>query len=1133
MDDFPPPPSDEDDPFADYEAYVPPPTVTLHAPAFADREGDAPHVPDPNDPLLVRLNPSQQEAVIHKNGPLLIFAGAGSGKTRVLTHRIAYLTGRYGVWPRQILAVTFTNKAATEMKERLIRLLGEEAIKSMWVGTFHATCARMLRERGKDIGLVREFTVYDDGDQIMLMKECLSQLNLDDRQYAPRAVLSLISKAKEKLVAPEQFGQVFHGVFESVVAKLYKLYQEKLTQNRAVDFDDLIMLSVRLLEQREDVREYYQNKFRYVLVDEYQDINNAQYKLVSLLSGKWGNLCVVGDEDQCLPPGTLIATPMGEVPVETVVAGDPVLAANGEVVTVMLAKEMQFRGELVTITTSDGKVLRATPEHLVFARLDPKREETYYAYCRTHTGGYFYSTNWKGSGEGIAFADIAAAWIRDVSLYPVEESDGSEVAAMSAETASLHDNLCHHGLNPSFPHFRSFGASDVVTFHQYTGRKHCVGFVDHQREPSPQGGTVYEYGGTRTQSIIEQALSRLFDVNHGNVWGSDTSYVEGWDSKRKQWQCYFWTSDYDTAIKAVKIVRETLNITQTDHLACFGRDLYQAMPMSHVRVGMLMRTTGRRKTVSVIATGREPYDGAVYDLEVAKHHNYQANGLLVHNSVYSWRGADVSIILRFDRDFKDAKVIKLEQNYRSTQTILDAAYNVVRNNRGRKDKKLWTENPAGDQIHLFEAMNEQEEAVFVADKVLAATQTKQRELSDFAILYRTNAQSRTLEEVLNNYRVPYKIIGGVRFYERREIKDLVCYLRLVQNPFDSVSLRRVINVPARGIGAGTWQKMELKAQVENLSLWEVVADLSSIEGIRASTRKAMESFVALIATARGQSGSGAWGVTKTLTEIIENTGYVRDLEKERTIEANTRIENIRELMTATQQFEATTEDPTLYGFLEQTALIADVDALEDADTNNRVVLMTLHAAKGLEFPVVFLVGLEEGVFPHSRSLQSDSELEEERRLAYVGITRAKEELFLTYATRRTIFGNTNIGTLSRFVREVPVELLKLPRALQNRQSLGGSGTSLGARMGATRDEYSQVPASWDESNAASRAAARAKGAAKTEAPLKIGDKAKHAVFGVGVIVSLSGTGDDALVSIAFPNIGVKKLALGYARLEKV
>ncbi len=834
--------TDADDPFAEYDSAPAPPANRDIRPSTQHPTPDTQHPApefDPEDPLLVRLNPSQQEAVLHKDGPLLIFAGAGSGKTRVLTHRIAYLVGRHGVRPRNILAVTFTNKAATEMKERLQRLLGLEATKEMWVGTFHATCARMLRERGKDIGLVREFTVYDDGDQITLMKECLSQLNLDDRQYAPRAVLSLISKAKEKLIAPADFGTHFHGVFEGVVSKLYALYQEKLTQNRAVDFDDLIMLSVRLLEQREDTREYYQNKFRYVLVDEYQDINNAQYRLVSLLSGKWGNFCVVGDEDQ---------------------------------------------------------------------------------------------------------------------------------------------------------------------------------------------------------------------------------------------------------------------------------------------------------------------------------------------SVYSWRGADISIILRFDRDFRDAKVIKLEQNYRSTQTILDAAYSVVKNNRGRKDKKLWTENPAGDMIHLFEAMNEQEEAVFVADKVLAATKppegikvpegtvAKKRVLSDFAVLYRTNAQSRTLEEVFNNYRVPYKIVGGVRFYERREIKDLVCYLRLVQNPDDTLSLKRAINTPSRGIGTVTWQKIFLKAEAENLSLWDVVSDIGSITGVPATTRKKVEAFVTLIATAHRKvqikpkeevqaitvdfdedesfqyeltkAQTPDWMPTKVLTEIIENTGYIRELESERTIEANTRIENIRELLTATKQFEDTTVVPTLSGFLEQTALIADIDALEDADANERVVMMTLHAAKGLEFPVVFLVGLEEGVFPHSRSLQNDSELEEERRLAYVGITRAKEELFLTYATRRTIFGNTNIGTLSRFVREVPKELMKLPRSLQNRTTFGGSGTSLSAK--AVRDEYSQVPESWDDARTATRAADRAKGpASKAEAPLKIGDKAKHAVFGVGVVVSLVGSGEDAQVSIAFPNIGVKKLALSYARLEKV
>jgi len=773
--------------------------IDAAAAASASASPVPPIVIDENDPLLERLNSSQREAVIHTDGPLLIFAGAGSGKTRVLTHRIAWLIGRRGVRPRNILAVTFTNKAANEMRERLGQLLGGPATKEMLAGTFHSVCARLLRERGESIGLNRAFVVYDDGDQITLIKECLHQLNLDDRQYAPRAVLSLISRAKEKLIQPDEFSRHFSGMFENVVAKIYTLYQEKLNLNRALDFDDLILWTVRMLQERQDVREHYQQKFRYVLVDEYQDVNHAQYVLVKTLSDGKRNLCVVGDDDQ---------------------------------------------------------------------------------------------------------------------------------------------------------------------------------------------------------------------------------------------------------------------------------------------------------------------------------------------SVYGWRGADVQIILRFERDYPEAKIVKLEQNYRSTQNILDAAYHVVRNNRGRKDKRLWTENVAGEEISLFEAMNEQEEGVFIANTIGDERARKKRRYNDFAVLYRTNAQSRVLEEVFINYQIPYRIVGGVKFYERREIKDILSYLRLIHNPYDSVSLRRVINVPARGIGAGTWAKIEEQASIRNVSLWDIVTDVSQIEGIKPSTRKAVQSFTALIAVLRGKREE--YTVTKVLTEIIENTGYVRELEKERTVEAQTRIENIKELLTVTQQFEATSEDASLQNFLEQTALIADVDSL-DQGGGDAVVLMTLHSAKGLEFPVVFLAGLEEGVFPHSRAMQSNKEMEEERRLAYVGITRAKQELFLTFAARRTIYGNTQVSQVSRFVREVPDELFK--------RSPGGRKPAALARR--RNDEYSQVNP-WEEAQAASRAALRAvtprsavsanpsRPAPKPAAEgFKVGQKVKHAVFGTGTVLSSTGEGDDAQVTVAFPNVGVKKLVAGFARLEKV
>lgn len=745
---------------------------------------------DYESPLLDGLNPTQREAVLYGDGPLLLFAGAGSGKTRVLTHRIAHLILERGVRPRNVLAVTFTNKAAREMRDRLEKLVGTGATKELWAGTFHSTCARLLRERGETIGLPRDFVVYDDDDQITLIKECLHQLNLDDRQYAPRAVLSFISRAKEKLIDPEHFKEHFHGFFENVVARIYTLYQEKLTLNHALDFDDLIGKAVRMLQQREDVREHYQNKFKYVLVDEYQDVNMAQYKLTQLLSDGTRNICIVGDDDQ---------------------------------------------------------------------------------------------------------------------------------------------------------------------------------------------------------------------------------------------------------------------------------------------------------------------------------------------SVYGWRGADIEIILGFEADYPDAQIIKLEQNYRSTKTILEAAYAVVSRNRGRKDKKLWTDNPDGDAVMVWEAMNEQEEAVYVAQVIREALEEGTRRYSDFAILYRTNAQSRVLEEAFINWKIPYQIVGGVRFYERREIKDIMAYLRLIHNPYDSVSLKRIVNVPARGIGATSWARIEEAAQNRGVSLWDAVADLDGIE-LKPSIKKAVQGFTALIASLRSRREKLT--ITKLVEAVIEETGYKKLLESEKTVEAQSRLENIQELSTVTLQFEMTSEDPTLRGFLEQTALIADIDSLggQGADA---VVMMTLHSAKGLEFPEVFLIGLEESIFPHFRSLQDDKSLEEERRLAYVGITRAQNKLHLTFAARRTIFGNIQINPPSRFVRDIPLEHLAVPAGGR----IPGFARSRQRELNSYSGGVATKPKPVGVGSASSGSGAGIKSAGAP--PFKPGEKVKHAVFGQGVVVGCTGTGDEAQVTVAFPNVGVKKLVAGYARLEKL
>ncbi|MES2463463.1 MAG: UvrD-helicase domain-containing protein, partial [Armatimonadota bacterium] len=819
------------------------------------RTASAPAPPvDENDPLLARLNPSQREAVLHSDGPLLIFAGAGSGKTRVLTHRIAYLIGRRSVKPWNILAVTFTNKAANEMRERLGSLLGATATKEMWVGTFHSVCARLLRERGQTIGLDRSFVVYDDGDQITLIKECLHQLNLDDRQYAPRAVLSLISRAKEKLIMPEQFSRHFSGLFENVVGKLYTLYQEKLKQNRALDFDDLILWTVRMLQERQDVREYYQNKFRYVLVDEYQDVNHAQYMLTKTLSDRSGNICVVGDDDQCLPPETLISTPDGPKPICQISEGDTVQATGGgatlRTAAVAHVHQSHYEGKLYSVRSGDTVALRGTPQHIVFARMHA-REDLHYVYLMYRADRGFrigvtksMRRGWKGGVSHDQHGFIVRSNQEHADKMWILKSASSDDEARYWEAYFA----AHYGL-PTVV-FHSIGREGVFGGDKWIHRLYteldteaAAGrlFADlgmsfdfpHHR---PQGGArrqtvvVTMFGGYRT--------SRDWVGDHRIQWCARREDIaaklraEGFavrDSKLSGFKMETCRGSYTDAVQLTKDAARAGGM-ETAYRARIAGETYLQCPLSHVRPGMRILTEKDDvlQEVEVDEISSEAYSGPVYDLEVERLHNYVAGGMLVHNSVYGWRGADVKIILAFERDYPEAKIIKLEQNYRSTQTILDAAYNVVRNNRGRKDKRLWTENIAGEEITLFEAMNEQEEGVFIATNIAEEIKKKDRRYQDFAVLYRTNAQSRVLEEVFINYKIPYKIIGGVRFYERREIKDIMAYLRLVHNPYDSVALRRVINVPARGIGAGTWQKIEERAQIKDETLWDIVIDIGQI-----------------------------------------------------------------------------------------------------------------------------------------------------------------------------------------------------------------------------------------------------------------------------------------------------------------
>lgn len=717
--------------------------------------------------LLAGLNPEQREAVLTTEGPVLLLAGAGSGKTRVLTHRIAYLMAEKGISPWNILAITFTNKAAREMKERVAQMVGPEA-ENIWISTFHSMCVRILRRDIDRLGYERNFTILDTSDQLSVMKEVLKKLNKDPKQFDPRAMLASISAYKNELKTEEEVSNLVGNFYDRVVAEVYKEYQATLKMNQALDFDDLIMLTVRLFQKEPEVLEFYQRKFQYIHVDEYQDTNRAQYRLVRLLADFHRNLCCVGDSDQ---------------------------------------------------------------------------------------------------------------------------------------------------------------------------------------------------------------------------------------------------------------------------------------------------------------------------------------------SIYAWRGADISIILSFEQDYPEAKVIKLEQNYRSTKRILQAANEVIKHNTSRKEKNLWTENEEGSPLVYYRAETEHDEAYFVVEQIQKQVREEGRKYGDFAILYRVNAQSRVFEEVLVKANIPYQIVGGTKFYDRKEIKDLLAYLRLIANPHDDLSFTRIINVPKRGIGQATLEKLSAYAGEKGISLFHALAEVELI-GLSGRAAKTLSQFYELLQ--HWVNIQDYLSVTELVEEVLEKTGYREHLLKEDSLEARSRLENLAEFITVTQEFEKRSDDRTLIAFLTDLALISDIDQMEDeGERGNQVVLMTLHAAKGLEFPCVFLVGLEEGIFPHSRALMDETEMEEERRLAYVGITRAEKILFLTNAKMRTIFGRTQFTSESRFLEEIPEELIQ--------------------------EAYQPVPT---RRLASSRVVAQMSGAETLD--WRVGDKLEHKKWGLGTVVSIKGEGKDLELTIAFDHpIGLKRVLAELAPISKV
>lgn len=730
------------------------------------------------------LNDRQREAVFHTEGPVLILAGAGSGKTRVLTHRIAYLIEEKGVNPWNIMAITFTNKAAGEMRERVDKIVGFGS-ESIWVSTFHSSCVRMLRRFIDRLGFDTNFTIYDTDDQKTLMKDICKRLDIDTKIYKERAIMAAISSAKDELIGPEEYEINVMGDFSKrKIALAYKEYQKELKKNNALDFDDLIMKTVELFQACPDVLEYFQERFKYIMVDEYQDTNTAQFKFVSLLAEKYRNLCVVGDDDQ---------------------------------------------------------------------------------------------------------------------------------------------------------------------------------------------------------------------------------------------------------------------------------------------------------------------------------------------SIYKFRGANIKNILGFEHVFADAKVVRLEQNYRSTQNILNAANQVIQNNLERKTKTLWTENEEGEKLHFRQFMNAYEEAEYIVGDISKKVREKDGEYRDMAILYRTNAQSRLFEEKFLMANIPYKLVGGVNFYARKEIKDLLAYLKTVDNARDDLAVKRIINVPKRGIGATTLSRVQDYASQENISFYNALRQAEQITSLGRAAAK-VAPFVTFIQTLR--SKVEILSPSELLKDIIDSTGYVKELEAEGTEEAEARIENIDELITKVVSYEEENDEPTLSGFLEEVALVADIDSVDGDD--NQVLLMTLHSAKGLEFPFVYLAGMEDGIFPSYMTITADdpTEIEEERRLCYVGITRAMKDLTLTCAQQRMIRGETQYNKVSRFIKEIPRELVELGREFQEKKVMDIPMPTSFRQMKQAFKQPAFVPKQFEVKKS-------------DGLDYSVGDTVKHIKFGTGVVTAIVEGGRDYEVTVNFDKVGVKKMFASFAKLKKV
>jgi len=1081
-------------------------------------------------PALPTLNPSQVEAVITTEGPVLILAGAGSGKTRVITARIAHLLEK-GVAPWHILAVTFTNKAAEEMQKRVNEITAGHG-QGVVISTFHRFCSQFLRREGQAIGVSNHYVIYDDHDQKSLIKECLTELNLDEKKFKPSTILGLISRAKDELIDAASYE--IHALtstdpFRQMVAGIYRLYQKKLTSSNALDFGDLIMKSAEILRDHATIREKYQDRFRYMMVDEYQDTNRAQYVLTKSLVAKHRNLCVVGDDDQCVPGDTLIQTPSGLKRIDALEVGDKVLSAAGRGRTmetrIQKVHKRFYEGAMHRIRTKKGHVLRGTPEHMVFARLGLKEGHHYVYLMYRKDKGYrigiaksVRSPRKDQFRSGLVWVLRVCASRSEAQYYEalyafqygiptlVFDADNRKIQFTQQQLNRLYSQLDTReraqalmkdlALSAHYPHFRPKGISGTKADDRQI--VHFRMFGDGRFSAIHPWGMHRVALNTTDTTLRDHLKTKKFHTRPGrrNTWRIESSHLH-----------------YDQGLALAEQISEAagqLDIYFSAFLTKNGRLDFH--PISHLRQGMMIAVFDGKSIVDdeIESVEIEKYSGHVYDLDVEHVHNYIANRWVVHNCVYVWRGADIRNILEFEKEYPEAKVIKLEQNYRSTEVILNAAWNVVKNNQFRKDKKLWTEKKGGDPITVDEFADEREEAQAVASAIFNRVRNEDYRYADFAAFYRINAQSRVLEDALRRLEIPYKIIGSVRFYDRSEVKNVIAYLRVVINPADALSLKRIINTPTRGLGKTTLEAIEKFAFDNQLSFFNALERAQEVLSISARAKAAATEFHLLLSTL--MANRDTWTAKEMTHQILDATGYLRSLEADEDPESQTRAQNIKEFLNAVDEYEERSADKSTAGFLEQVSLVADSDEIESGP--NYVTLMTVHLAKGLEFPCVFLTGMEEGLFPIGESDFSQEDLEEERRLCYVGMTRAKKLLHITWAASRRIFGRSRWNAPSRFIEEGGLT------------SEGGRG-----REGAPHAVSPHPPLPHSPAPAPGHIPHDVEASALTA--WAVGTRVRHAEFGSGKIIEKTGTGESLKVMVLFDSGQWKKLLIKYAGLEQL